>query len=657
MASMSSKCISTGAIIDCSHPSKRAACQNIHRETDAANGIALPFIMFRQLPAKPAEAVVNVQSVFASTAPPLSSEPTKFVPSPEALEFLSALFFRSYVAPQFKVPFGVYDPVDAPCSTYIEPEEQLSLLARKLQSFDITAVQIEWTAIQAENPNLGAASSKKKPDSFDKLSAQLTKGSLESLRKELAKPNEALTTRVTKRVVSKRSRPLVQLSPLNISSLTPIHDDSATTSHASDSSSVFSDSDNEDSRSGTTYCSSEKQLPKHSSLESQSVDVSSTADTNVRDPRCKNEIVKAHEENDSLKEDPCGHLMCDDTSTWKASLGEALLAQDIKLDLNVIPERNDNSISSNPVIDEVVQCAPLDYDVIALTPPGLHNNGVTKVTDNNLMENEETPETTVPYSEFLSEGELSLSADITQDDVMINEERLILSPPQMALDRLPQSEATDISLPKACKIVHGETYLVGTILKSANDHSYPELEFAQTTPIFVLGEPSAPICKLFPDSIPVRCEPPTPAVDTASEYEGPDRCNGVEDLEEYVCAGDSDSSDQSSLHSPVTATGHEPGAPKVIVISLGDEDTSTEVPLVNTSSPLGDIDAEFEARGWTLGGSWQDDDELEEPVPSRLQVVKQAVPPAYEKSRFGNLCKNLNMTCVGDGFYRWSPGN
>lgn len=31
-----------------------------------------------------------------------------------------------------------------------------------------------------------------------------------------------------------------------------------------------------------------------SSLESQSVDVSSIADTNVRDPRCKNEIVKAH---------------------------------------------------------------------------------------------------------------------------------------------------------------------------------------------------------------------------------------------------------------------------------------------------------------------------------------------------------------------------
>ncbi|KAH0607233.1 uncharacterized protein H6S33_003221 [Morchella sextelata] len=653
MTSMSSKRISNGAIIDCSHPSKRSACKNIHRETDAANGIALPFIMFRQLPAKPAETVADVPSIFASTSPPPPSEPAKFVPSPEALEFLSALFFRSYVAPRFKVPFGVYDPVDAPCSTYVEPEEQLSLLAHKLQSFDITTVHVEWTVIQVETPALGAAPSKKKPDSLDKLSAQLTKNSLESLRKELAKPNEALTTRVTKRVFSKRSRPLVQLSPLNIASLTAIHDDSATSSHRSDASSVFSDSDDEDSRSGTTYCSSEKQLLKHSSLVSESV-ASSTADPTVRDTRCKNESVETQEENTSLKDDQCGNLTCNNTSTRKPSIGEARSGQDVKLDLNVIPERYNNSIPSDLALDEVLQCVPIDHDMIAdqITPPCLHNNDVTEVMETTLMQHEDLSEAEVPYSEILSEAELSFSADITQDDSLLDEENLVLSPPEIAIDLVQEPRVTDISFPQACDTFPGDTYLAGPFLSPENNHSYTEIAFAQTTPIFDSGEPSTPVCKLFPDSTPL----PTWAVDAAPEYEDSDGCDCAEDFDECVSEDDRGTNDQPKLRSPVMTDGQEPDAPKVIAISLEGGDSSTGVSL-DTTSPLGDIDAEFEARGWTLGGSWQDDDELDDPVPSKLQVVKQVIPSAYEKSRFGNICKNLNITCVSDGFYRWNPGN
>ncbi|KAI5847904.1 hypothetical protein DFP73DRAFT_622287 [Morchella snyderi] len=643
MASMSSKRISNGAVIDCSHPSKRSACQNIHRETDAANGIALPFIMFRELPAKRAEAVVDPASIVASASSSPPSEPAKVVPSPEALEFLSALFFRSYVAPRFKVPFGVYHPVDAPCSTYIGPEEQLSLLAHKLQGFDITAVQINWTAIQAESPTPTVTSSKKKPDSFDKLSAQLTKNSLETLRKDLAKPNEALTTRVTKRVFSKRSRPLVHPSPLSISPLTPIND-STTSSHGSDASTVFSDSDNEDSHSGT-YCSSEKQLDQNSSIVDESVGVSSTACKSVGDARCGNEVVETQV---SLIESQCGNLTCGDTSTWGPSICGAQPGQDI-LNMNDTPARNNNSISSNLGLNEVVQCNPIDRDMREeqMISPDLRNNDMNETIKNTLLQQGDLPDTDIPQSVILLEAESSMLAN-SQDDTILDEQHLILSLPDTALDSVQESRVAGFSPPQACDASHNEFYSAGPILTPTNYNSCTEIAFAQSTPIFDSGEPSTPICKLFPDSIPARCELPLLEVDAVSEYEGSDEC---------VCEKARDSNDHPSPCSPVTMGRQEPVAVAVKVIATSLDGDVIKDTSLNTTSPVGDIDAEFEARGWALGGSWQDDDDLEDPVPSRLQIVKQGVHPAYEESRFENICKNLNMTCVSDGFYRWNPGN
>jgi hypothetical protein len=52
-----------------------------------------------------------------------------------------------------------------------------------------------------------------------------------------------------------------------------------------------------------------------------------------------------------------------------------------------------------------------------ITPPCLHNNDVTEVMETTLMQHEDLPEAEVPYSEILSEAELSLSADITQVEI------------------------------------------------------------------------------------------------------------------------------------------------------------------------------------------------------------------------------------------------
>lgn len=73
-------------------------------------------------------------------------------------------------------------------------------------------------------------------------------------------------------------------------------------------------------------------------------------------------------------------------------------------------------------------------------------------------------------------------------------------------------------------------------------------------------------------------------VGTALEYENSDGCDCGEDLGEYVCVDDSDRNDQLSLRSPIMAAGQEPEVPKLMEISLGNGDTSTEESLVNTVS-------------------------------------------------------------------------